>query len=462
MPAESSSSPSSRRSRRTWWFWAGSVLLHLFAVAVLAEFSGLRQWLFTADSKALEVDASQKQIDEALATLNALYSRRLRVAIGEMQTIVSELDDLQQQRFTSLQRDYPNLVDTRPTALAALAPVVAPDQTDSTPIGELYAQALSTEQRALAAFSRLRSYDLSAIQQLPVSRAFVVGVLSTPERYALDEERLQATITTLLDGRFDALKEELARAHQESNTMLANTERMLVKAKAILGIETGMGDSLFDLTMGDTIEGELLDHDDSAPYLGQQLLPHERGSDGTNVLTQQEIRLGTGFADDGRHAGWLALDSWWVIGPFPHPGRERPEDLDRKYPPESRIDLDAVYEGREGRQLRWIWKKMVNLKSEPYYVGSYRIWYAYTTVYSETEREILACFGSDDYSAAWLNGDVVYVSPKQPQPWTPFGKHSFRMLKLKQGRNHILIKLENAGGLTGFSLLLHTDPEVKL
>ncbi len=74
--------------------------------------------------------------------------------------------------------------------------------------------------------------------------------------------------------------------------------------------------------------------------------------DAARDLTQLE-QAEKGLTDLGRmvsladHLGMLR--GWKVIGPFPSPGGS---GLDRPYPPEKEIDLDATYDGKGGK-VRW-------------------------------------------------------------------------------------------------------------
>ena len=54
-------------------------------------------------------------------------------------------------------------------------------------------------------------------------------------------------------------------------------------------------------------------------------------------------------ASRGMPGGWMYLESWWILGPFPNPDRV---NITRKFPPESVIDLDAAYEGAGGL-VKW-------------------------------------------------------------------------------------------------------------
>jgi hypothetical protein len=159
-------------------------------------------------------------------------------------------------------------------------------------------------------------------------------------------------------------------------------------------------------------------------------------------------------------APWMYIDTWYILGPFPNPGRR---NMLTKFPPEqaletgAEIDLDAVYMGMDGMTLTWNYRKSAEVCVAPHIPVDYGIWYAYTEIYSEGEAARWCIFGSDDFGRAWINGDLVYESPEQPHPWIP--DRGYRKVVFRKGFNSVLFKLENAWGRTGFSVCVFVgDP----
>ncbi|MCC7250086.1 MAG: hypothetical protein IT473_15795, partial [Lysobacter sp.] len=64
------------------------------------------------------------------------------------------------------------------------------------------------------------------------------------------------------------------------------------------------------------------------------------------------LRTGVGrrIGAQGPYATRLYVDTWYVLGPFEAQGN-RP--LDHPYPPESAVDLDGTYAGKNGQALAW-------------------------------------------------------------------------------------------------------------
>jgi hypothetical protein len=83
------------------------------------------------------------------------------------------------------------------------------------------------------------------------------------------------------------------------------------------------------------------------------------------------------------------------------------------------------------------------------------LWYFYTEFWSDREQEVWANIASDDYAAVWLNDDPkpVYVSGTDPRPWVLLDATQFAKLKVRRGTNRLLLKLDNLGGLVGFTVI---------
>ena len=74
-------------------------------------------------------------------------------------------------------------------------------------------------------------------------------------------------------------------------------------------------------------------------------------------------------AKDAIPAKWMYVNSWHVIGPFPNPNRV---NLRRKFAPESKVDLDATYIGKDGRVLKWEFCQAKNAKPPQPWMADWR------------------------------------------------------------------------------------------
>jgi hypothetical protein len=134
---------------------------------------------------------------------------------------------------------------------------------------------------------------------------------------------------------------------------------------------------------------------------------------------------------------------WYTIGPFDSDA----DSFDTAHPPEKEIDLKKTYPGKDGQTVAW--KEVTD-----FHVGAandlrkYRdndnaAVYLFREIESPEAITLPVSLGSDDQLAVWLNGRQVLhenviraVAPDQ----------SHADLKLKAGKNQLLIKVGNVGG----------------
>ena len=197
-------------------------------------------------------------------------------------------------------------------------------------------------------------------------------------------------------------------------------------------------------------------------YAGQPQSKENAGT-GTDLVPGNVISVSG--KSRGVPAGWMYLNSWWVIGPFPNPDRV---NITRKFPPESVIDLDAAYEG-EGGLVKWEFvqarspfpsDKPNRHRSEvvPPNRREFAIWYGYTILRTDEECDVWLAAGSDDRSDVWVNGMKVWASGNNRKVWTI--DEGFRRVHLHKGANAVLVRLENGPGPTSFSVCVspHDTP----
>jgi hypothetical protein len=157
------------------------------------------------------------------------------------------------------------------------------------------------------------------------------------------------------------------------------------------------------------------------------------------------------------------IRSWKVIGTF-----DFGTGLDNFYPPENEIILDKSYLGKGG-MIKWETENTstsgyLNLitvfskRNSTINPRSEGIAYAYTEVISPDNRDVKITLGSNDGAKLWINKEVVY------------NKHAGRnavadqevfTVRLKKGKNKVLVKIENLGASWGLYLRI-VDPENEL
>lgn len=158
-------------------------------------------------------------------------------------------------------------------------------------------------------------------------------------------------------------------------------------------------------------------------------------------------------------AEWMYVNSWYVIGPFPNPNRV---NLRRQFPPESVIDLEASYPGKDGKMVSWrfeqarssgnYWGQSSKSEVVPTGCGEYEIWYAYAEVFFDEACDRWIAVGSDDRSDVWLNGVPVWGSSNQLKFWRV--DEGFRKVHFRKGRNRILARIENGWHSFGWSVCI--------
>ncbi len=145
---------------------------------------------------------------------------------------------------------------------------------------------------------------------------------------------------------------------------------------------------------------------------------------------------------------WMFVDSWYIIGPFPNPDRK---NLRTRFGPEERVDLDAQFSGLDGRVLTWKFWQTNSPRVVPPNAPEYAVYYLFTELYSDRERDLWFAIGSDDQSNLWLNEQLVWMSSDVLKGWQ-IGE-GLRRVHLKKGRNRLLLRLENGWRGTDTSLL---------
>jgi len=146
---------------------------------------------------------------------------------------------------------------------------------------------------------------------------------------------------------------------------------------------------------------------------------------------------------------WMYIDTWYTIGPFPNPGRK---NIDTPYPPEAVVDLDATYPGKDGRTLHWQFVQAARPDVVPADPEEYGIYYAYTELWFDRDRDLWVAVGSDDKSTLWVEDQLVWMSSDQLKGWQ-IGE-GLRYVHFKHGRNRILLRCENGWRGVAFSMTL--------
>lgn len=182
------------------------------------------------------------------------------------------------------------------------------------------------------------------------------------------------------------------------------------------------------------------------------------------AATRGRVVGGQTLGPGGVATARLVLQRWYIAGPFASRG---PADLHRVYPPELGVDLDAVYQGKDGRSLRWVYVDEPRYPLVPQPRMENAVYYAYTELRVDRAQDVWVDIGADDDSKLWLNDQLVWTSGSGDKPWyrQPFYTldqalaqaalvEGSRRVRLLPGTNRLLFKLYNGIDLMFFSVVL--------
>lgn len=176
------------------------------------------------------------------------------------------------------------------------------------------------------------------------------------------------------------------------------------------------------------------------------------------------MTIGNVFGKGGVYANRVWVNRWYIIGPFQGSGRD---SITNRYTPELSVDLDAVYFGMNKRPLNWEFVHASRYPFVPSLRAENAVYYAYTEIIMDEERDLWVTIGADDDSKVWLNDRPVWTSGDDDKPW--YHAHFLRLtediahmnlsegkrkLHFRKGRNTLLFKLYNGSGAMFFSLVI--------
>jgi hypothetical protein len=247
--------------------------------------------------------------------------------------------------------------------------------------------------------------------------------------------------------------------------------------------KSGQGGGIADHGSGSTKQGSTASANDDAnarglaavriPGSSLDLTGHAEDAQHTFVryasppavdLATLHTAAGRVFGAGGTYAERVYLDTWYLIGPFAGKGAESQQAA---YPPEDDVDLDAAYAGPEGRTLTWQFTSRGFYPFVPPERRMDAVYYAYTQIRIDEDRDVWFAFAADDDSQMWLDERLVWVSSPGDKPWyhPPYyardelvGSLSLtegqRRVHLTAGVHRLLFKLCNADGHPFFSVVL--------
>jgi len=189
-----------------------------------------------------------------------------------------------------------------------------------------------------------------------------------------------------------------------------------------------------------------------------------RLSKGRHVLALKTLE--NDLRSSGNTVGWVTarfvpssptIQDWYVIGPFDNANHS---GFEKVFPPEQEIELDAEYEGLDGKKVKWQPVHVEEQVDPGSYVGGgdWRIAYGLTHIRAPERMETAAIFGKDDGAKIWVNGAEVF----NDNSWSHcFPDMYVAPVVLNKGWNALLIKIANHGGAWGYRIRI-ADPDKRL
>ncbi len=156
----------------------------------------------------------------------------------------------------------------------------------------------------------------------------------------------------------------------------------------------------------------------------------------------------------------LTPEWWHIVGPFPNDASD--SGLDAVYEPEKKVDLSATYASPQSKQG---WTRVtrnaegyVDLMAHYAPKSDNIMSYLYREIESPVDQEATISLGTDDGSKVWVNGDKVYETRAHDAAVPDKAKVT---VKLKKGKNELLLKIVNGNNPHGFYLTVLSELELK-
>jgi hypothetical protein len=363
----------------------------------------------------------------------ALLARKLNQEIKTLSEKHQQL--LKEQKAVSLPPKESSIAFTSPTEknLRLMKPA------------KLYQAVINLEKDAAKEYTRLRAAETVMRQNLAPETALRLDKINSPPRPALERELeltsgRPATMASVRAHQKAAAEAKAVNQWLEQNLDLANqiTQRALMGSSLAVGLQEPA-----DRPQARQSQAEPGTYNPSEvgyrpPKIDEKIKP----SPGRRIVS--------GEADISSE--WIYIDSWYAIGPFPNDGRS---NLTTAFEPEtSPLDLDAVYIGRWSRPVKWRFFQSPEPRVDIPGHEPYEIYYLYSEIFSDQDRQVWLASGADDYAKIWLNGTLIWESSRGHKSWIP--DETLQKVELKKGTNPVLYRLENGQGPMYFSLWLKT------
>jgi hypothetical protein len=459
-----------------------------------------------AEKKLAQNDAEASAANDKAATAETQATETQAQARQQQAKALAALTQAQSSLVAAMQ-NAPAGTDNSPDSIPTIeTPLPDVSQMD---LATIYQTAVGTEAALTESYRDVRAAELAMIRQVPLAQAKKLTEVARTVRPDLTKN-LAEEVTS--GQAVPEARAAVQSAINEINSMVALGQSMVTLAKGLGGADDTNGISLsMDLVNAKSAQDALMtelaaeDANERAKDLSAAMQGNAgegagngagagaAGRPGARAGRPGGIGAGAGMGFGFRPGGppgmpkelralpsrkinrlgnptqWVFVDSWYLLGPFDNAGRA---SIEKKFPPETVVDLDATYAGKENQSIRWefcqsgaarITPAFPNIRPERRnYTDSgkdmtargleYIIYYAYTELHFETPQDLWIAVGSDDYSKLWIEDQLVWASGKEQKSWR--ADEGYRKVHFKAGVNRILFRVENGWHGTDFSLCI--------
>jgi hypothetical protein len=453
---------------------AGSIALHALAALVLAAIPGMGA---SEQARSVAAEASRSQLQMA-----STESRELERQLARMAAIQQEMSEAAGEPAGS---EAPPAAGASPTQLLAHAQALAASIEAAQ--RKLRAEALARMTGLPLAEARKKIDAESAGDPRPAKGADPAQAMASLERRARDvQDARRAQLEREREGVRVSSADAPPQAPHAGGMLTSPLAQLIAMARpgapqgrvGVSGVEGGMSvDPRAATRAAAATPSMALRHDDPGPSittpggsldLTQGVAAEVAAAPDARPVRNAPAALrnpgGRVIGADGIFATRVYLDSWYVIGPFAGRGAR---SMATAYPPESDVDLDGVYAGLEGRVLRWRYASRGFYPFVPPDRAENAVYFAYTELRIDDDRDVWLDIGADDDSMLWLDGRLVWVSEPGDKPWyhglyyLPDERSASlalvegrRRVHLARGVHRLLLKLYNDLNPTFFSVVM--------
>lgn len=371
------------------------------------------------------------------------------------------------------------------------APQSNPEATGQSQVADLHAQAAALQRQMQADFTAIRSAELANIQQTSLGEAVAATTApqSAPLAFNPSAGQLENIETV---GDMNDYRDQLNQAVKDVGNIARRTERMLGQARQMAGAPTPQNaqaaaqQSRQNIQLAAAARGEMGRGVDVSAFMRAQAQAQGSvgsvGGEGVNYradakpddwsgemaqskteptvgkikgstslpshVVYRQALPGRKFTKTSSRKGWLYIDTWYLIGPF---HSDRPGDYSIQHPPETMVDLDGEYPGKDNEPRRWEFYQSNSLRIRPDDERTGATYYGYTEVWFEEGTDMLLAVASDDAARVWINGINVWED-YEISAWRL--DEDMRKVYFKPGFNEILVRIESGPGVCLYSVLL--------